>query len=374
MSAFLALFTAGSFRNRMSQNSVVCHVHPKQRAVCLSTILPVLLVVLLTTSVYATPRRSGTDNEPESEKKTFAFALIGDHPYDAVQAAKVPNLTAALDAAKIAFVIHDGDFKSGSSPCDDATFLDRYKLFQSSIHPFIYLFGDNEWTDCHSVKAGHFDPMERLAKLRSLFTDGNTSLGKNVLTLTRQSENPQYAKFRENVRWRYGNVLFVGFNIPGSNNNFPPYAGTLSDEQQKANQAEAVERNQANVAWLHEAFVVARQNNLRGVLLALQADMFASPLREARLDGYSSFLTALESEVDAFGKPVVLVHGDSHHFRIDQPFLQPIAPNGTRTQRQTNFARVETFGSPDVHWVRGIVDEENPELFSFVPEIVEANR
>jgi hypothetical protein len=38
------------------------------------------------------------------------------------------------------------------------------------------------------------------------------------------------------------------------------------------------------------------------------------------------------------------------------------------------FTRVETFGSPDVHWVRGTVAEKNPEVFSFTPEIVDANR
>ena len=345
-----------------------------RKVFCFATIASVVLAVMLCMAVRADSRRSEDDNERESGKNTFAFALIGDHPYDATQAAKVPHLTAELDAAKIAFVIHDGDFKSGSSLCDDATFLDRYNLFQSSQHPFVYLFGDNEWTDCHRTAAGHFDPLERLTKLRSIFTQGNTSLGKKVLPLTRQSENPQYAKFRENVRWTYGNVLFVGFNIPGSNNNFPPYASTLSDQQKAANQAEATERNQANLAWLHEAFVFTTQNKLRGVLLALQADMFVFPLTDSNLDGYNSFLAALERETQAFGKPVALVHGDSHHFRIDKPLPQPIDPNGNRTLRLTNFTRVETFGSPDVHWVRGIVDEKNPELFSFIPEIVEANR
>jgi hypothetical protein len=34
---------------------------------------------------------------------------------------------------------------------------------------------------------------------------------------------------------------------------------------------------------------------------------------------------------------------------------------------------VETFGSPDVHWVRATVDTRDPEIFSFEPEIVEEN-
>ena len=29
--------------------------------------------------------------------------------------------------------------------------------------------GDNEWTDCHRVAAGEYQPLERLAKLREVF-------------------------------------------------------------------------------------------------------------------------------------------------------------------------------------------------------------
>ncbi len=340
---------------------------------CLTTVV-IFLIGFLNGMGHADSRRA--DNKRGAGKSAFAFALIGDHPYDAIQAAKVPNLMAELDAADIAFVIHDGDFKSSSSLCDDATFLERYALFQSSRHPFIYLFGDNEWTDCHRPAAGRFDPIERLDKLRNIFTQGNTSLGKKMLPLTRQSDNPQYARFRENIRWTYGNVLFVGFNVPGSNNNFPPYAPTLSDQQKAANQAEATERDHANQVWLREAFTLAVQNNLRGIVLTLQANMFFVSPTGTRLDGYQSFLTTLESAVLAFKKPVVVVHGDSHYFRVDKPLPQPkpIDPNETRSLRLTNFVRVETFGSPDVHWVRGIVDEKNPDVFRFVPETVEANR
>jgi hypothetical protein len=38
-----------------------------------------------------------------------------------------------------------------------------------------------------------------------------------------------------------------------------------------------------------------------------------------------------------------------------------------------NFTRVETFGSPDVHWVRTSVDARDPEVFTFQPEIIEEN-
>ena len=152
-----------------------------------ATIASVVLAALLCVSVCADSRREEDDAANGSSGKKFAFAIIGDHPYDAAQEAKVPNLMTDLDAATIAFIIHNGDFKSGSSLCSDALFLSRYNVFQSSKHPFIYLFGDNEWTDCH--RAGS-DPLERLAMLRTLFTQENTSLGRKVLPLTRQSNDP----------------------------------------------------------------------------------------------------------------------------------------------------------------------------------------
>ena len=68
----------------------------------------------------------------------------------------------------------------------------------------------------------------------------------------------------------------------------------------------------------------------------------------------------------AFGKPVVLVHGDSHYFRIDKPL--------TRVGRRLeNFTRVETFGNPDVHWLRVTVDPHDANVFTFRPQIVRGN-
>ena len=59
------------------------------------------------------------------------------------------------------------------------------------------------------------------------------------------------------------------------------------------------------------------------------SDGTRAPLRDPRTlietdgmpDGYVEFLTALRTEVIAFRKPVAYVHGDSHYFRVDKPFL-----------------------------------------------------
>ena len=78
--------------------------------------------------------------------------------------------------------------------------------------------------------------------------------------------------------------------------------------------------------------------------------------------------TALERETVAFDKPVVLVHGDTHYFRIDKPLF-----GATSKRILEHFTRVETFGAPDGHWVRGSVDPDDPQVFGFKPEIVQKN-
>src|SRR6185503_17190739 len=225
-------------------------------------------------------------------------------------------------------------------------FEDRLRDFQSFKHPLIYLFGDNEWTDCAKATNG-FDPEERLAKLRDLFTRGDSSLGRDKLPLGRQSNDPRFEKFRENVRWEMGGVMFVGLNVPGSINNY--------------GQPEFAERNVANLAWIKESFSTAKVENRRALMLIIQANPFPERGSTNKIHaGFSEMLDLLSRETLAFRKPVVLVHGDSHYFRIDKPL---VAPKGGR--RLMTFTRVETFGDPDAHWLRVSVDPADPNVITF---------
>jgi hypothetical protein len=80
------------------------------------------------------------------------------------------------------------------------------------------------------------------------------------------------------------------------------------------------------------------------------------------------------------GKPVVLAHGDTHYTRIDTPLTAPTipavppAPAVPAQALVDNFTRVETFGFPNTHWTRVLVDPKSDDVFSFRIEIVEANR
>lgn len=318
-------------------------------------VLSLALGTTLTSQSVSVPRANAAGNG------RFTFALVGDMPYGAEGEAKFPNVIADINAdATLAFVAHDGDIKNGSSHCTDEMFFNRLDLFNRFLHPLIYVPGDNEWTDCHRANNGSYDPLERLAFLRALFFPTADSLGQRTLTLERQSADARYALYRENVRWTVNGVLFVGLHVVGSNNNF---GRTPSAD------AEYHERNAANLVWLRDAFALAHAERHKAVMLIIQANPnFERPPTSPNRTGFNDFLAALEEETVVYGRPVVLVHGDSHYFRIDKPML------GTRSRRRVeNFTRVETFGENDNHWLHVTVEPTSPNVFVFDQRLVAAN-
>lgn len=301
---------------------------------------------------------SGAAGAQQTDVGSFEFALIGDLGYNPAQEPLFRNVMADLNATpSLAFVIHDGDLWSGAPGCTDERFQERFALLNSSVHPLIYTPGDNEWTDCHS--RGH-DPVDRLQLIRRLFFADDSSLGQRRISLTRQSasNDPAFRAYRENARWTQGGVTFLTLHVVGSNNNL----GRTPEAD-----AEYVERNAANLAWLGAGFEYARATDSRGIMVVWQANPFFERARERRT-AFNALLDLLEEETVAFGRPVVLVHGDTHYFRIDKPL------RGSRSgQRIENFTRVETFGQPDHHWLHVTVDPSDPNLFTFRQKLVEAN-
>ncbi|HEV3008532.1 MAG TPA: metallophosphoesterase family protein [Burkholderiales bacterium] len=304
----------------------------------------------------------------------FEFALIGDQQYDAESDAQFPRLMADIDRAEVEFVVHLGDFKPGVSlPCDDKLFESRRQQFNASRHPLIYTPGDNDWTDCHNPKAGGYVPEERLASLRRILFADRQSLGRRKLELEQQPDFP------ENLRWRRGNILFLTLHIVGSNNNL----GRTPEGD-----AEYGNRMAANVAWIRDAFALAKRDNAAAVAIFTQANprfersfpggrvtaLGVGPVPKAP-SGYADFLPELEKEVLGYGKPVLFLHGDTHYFRVDKPlFRSGVFGGGDRGRQIENFTRVEVHGFPESHWVRIAVDPREPVVFSFKEQIVEANR
>jgi hypothetical protein len=257
-------------------------------------------------------------------------------------------------------VIHVGDIKSGDSPCSDELYASRARDFNAFAMPLILTPGDNDWTDCHRAGAGSHDTMERLAHLRKTFYADNKSFGKRKLVLSRQSENPAFARYAENAMWSMGRTLFLTIHVVGSQNNLG--RTPLAD-------AEFTERTAANIDWLRTGFAVARANGFASVVVSMQANpgWTGTPvLASALKPGFRDTITTLGSETLAFGNPVLAIMGDSHTFRIDQPLR-------TETTRNTleTLLRLEVPGNPQVHWVRVRIDPKQtaPFVFSYEPVI-----
>jgi hypothetical protein len=289
----------------------------------------------------------GQENAPaegEEGVPEFELGLIGDIPYTVEEARKTEALFGEMDSEKLAFVVHVGDSKSGSSPCTDELFLREKERFEYSANPLVYDPGDNEWTGCERTG---YDPIERLERLREIFFEGDESLGEEPIPLTRQS-----ADYPENMRWSYGGATFLSLNVPGPNN-------------RDGASGEYEARSEANLGWMREGFERAAAEESSALMIVLQANPgFELPPEERT--GYNDLLAALEEETVDFGKPVVLVHGDTHTLRIDKPMA-----SSTSGERVENFTRVGTFGCPMVGWVRAGVDTSDPEVYTFQPETVE---
>lgn len=287
--------------------------------------------------------------------QSVSFALFGDTPYSRWERRHLPDLMAEMEREALAFVVHDGDIKSGASVCSDEVLRDMLGVFQASRLPLIYVPGDNEWTDCHRRSNGGYDPLERLDKLRELFFAGETALGQRPLLLTRQSREPGFARYRENVRWEAGGALFVGLNLPGSENNFHGPSGRGGPVP------EFVERSAANRAWLAQAFALARSKKLAGIMIVIQAnpDFEAANAGRPR-PGFREFLAQLHEETQAFDGRVVLVHGDTHRHQVNQPMRDPVSQDVVK-----NFTRVATFGWPFFGWIKATVDAADPQVFRF---------
>ncbi|HEY3000773.1 MAG TPA: hypothetical protein VGJ44_00360, partial [Kribbellaceae bacterium] len=185
--------------------------------------------------------------------ETYAIAVIGDVPYGGMLIEHFPAFIGQINAdPDVRMVTHLGDIKNGSSVCSDEYFnliRDDSALFR---RPLVYTPGDNEWTDCHRVNNGAYDPLERLAKLRStFFADPGTTLGRQKVAVTAQDGYP------ENVRYTRNGISFAALNIPGSNNSTLPWSGLGYTAPTAEQLAEVSGRTAADLALLDDVFAQA---------------------------------------------------------------------------------------------------------------------
>lgn len=299
------------------------------------------------------------------EDETFHFCALGDMPYYLpADYERFDNVIDVVNAENPAFTVHVGDTKSGSSLCSDESYQRTLESFSRFDHPLIYTPGDNEWTDCNRAAAGSWDAEERLALVRKLFfKDSKTLGGGDAFELSVQSSDPHFTTFVENRMWSKGGVAFATIHIVGSKNN--------RQENIPGAIEEFLIRDEANEAWLDTVFDRAASTKAPALALFIHANPFRDLKDDRDPDaGFARFLEQLRDRTLAFGKPVLLVHGDSHYFRIDKPMMH----EGTKRDSVENFTRLEVFGATNMHALRIDVDPSSPQVFSANQLIVKANR
>jgi hypothetical protein len=372
----------------------------------------VVLAVLAATALAVAGVAIGGNGSTNNKTFEFSVGLWGDLPYSDVQAqVGLPNLIADMNNSDISFSIHDGDLKAGSgtpgsvtpTTCSDALYTQAITYFNSFQQPAFFTPGDNDWTDCDRPANGSFNALERLQHEREVIFSTDRSLGQKTMhaevqatplcvgttnTTPGSTAGPYFpTPCVENRRWTFHKVTFATVNVQGTCNNRCSSGGSAPDPA--GDPAEYAARNAADMVWLQDTFDEAKANGSAGVMIVWQADpgwdlsdATRAPLRNPQTlvetdgapDGYHDLLVKLRDLTVDFKKPVVLVHGDSHYFRIDKPFLDSAG------RRLENFTRVETYGdnapngTNDVNWVKALIDPQSRDVFAFQTQVVPANR
>ncbi|MGH8690632.1 MAG: metallophosphoesterase family protein [Burkholderiales bacterium] len=226
-----------------------------------------------------------------------AFGVLGDTPYSEAEVERLDALIDEMNAQPLAFVVHVGDVGPSALACGDAWLLARKKQFARIRHPFVLLPGDNEWSDCRQ-------PLERLQRWRELFC-----------------ATPR--EFCEHRRWEAAGWVFVALNVPGHDNN--------------VRHAEHAPRMKTVLAWLEEAAALADKR--AGLVILMQANPFFTVPR----DGFASLRAKLAELAQRSPGKVVLIHGDTHVYRDDEPL--------------PGLRRIEVWGSPITAWKRFAISE-----------------
>lgn len=298
----------------------------------------------------------------DGEKEAFRFFAFGDMPYHPEDEDRVRQFLQSASKEDFQFFVHVGDIKSGESPCDDPTYGSAFDLLQDLPVPVVYTPGDNEWTDCHREACGNYDPVERLAYLRKVFFSNRSSLKLDQLGVTHLNASDNFQKFSEIYRFKKSGILFVVLHIVGSNNNLVPSRPSTLPEFK--------ERNAANLYYLKDSFALAEKEKAKGLVLILHANpglentSWHDTSSWQKGSGFHDFLETLYDHLLSFRQPVLLIHGDSHYFRVDKP----IYFKGTG-KVIPHFTRAEVFGESNIHGLAVSVNPNDPQVFTINPYI-----
>lgn len=272
----------------------------------------------------------------------YSFAVLAGTMQSPADEAPTQRLIDAIGRERdLSFIVYDGNLRGPKETCHDSLFERRQALLEAARPPLIFIPGQYDWTDCGTPEAGGFDPVERLDQLRQTIFADATSMGQNPIPLTRESEVSRFRQYRENVRWQLGDTVFIGLNVPGTNNHYLTAGGRNGEFE---------DRVIANAFWLEHAAEYARRREARAIVIFIQADpdpeRYERPdrfawlrfARHSRRDGFLELKRSLVKVAQMFRGPVLLIHCDDERaaggFVIDQPL------RNDKGEVMTNLTRI----------------------------------
>ena len=275
---------------------------------------------------------AGTPTNPS--QGPIRFVVIGDTPYSNRDKIMLETAKLKIHQGNYPFVIHIGDYKGGGAACTDEH--DRYQLELIKALaplPVFYTPGDNEWTDCdrfdNPETGGKYSELDRLEVVRALFFK---HAPRNTSSLKYRTQKNQ----KENATWKYGGIRFATLNVPGTNNGRDWVGG----DSLTRTHAAANKRDAANLVWLDRIFDVASREKTRAIVIAIHGDitnvdekpedkmctdMAATGTHDC--DGFTDFRKVLQTHALATTVPILLIHGDTAPFTLNQKIAGEDAPN-----------------------------------------------
>ncbi|MCH8167408.1 MAG: metallophosphoesterase [Proteobacteria bacterium] len=329
------------------------------------------LALTLALSLAAMPTGAAAD---------VRFIVFGDAPYGVKQSDLLDrDVAPAIKNDKPSFVIHLGDFlQTKTESCAKPLFGQRYEQAMGLHEDWVfYTPGDNDWTDCDDsrMKKRGLNPVSEVDQLKILRGLIKGKRMKPMLVKEWVYETQQELGFPENARWTQGNVMFATIHIVGTNNGRDWI--NIDDEEATLDLVDA--RDRANRTWLDAAFDAASNlgpNGAGAVVIAIQADVYfvdypnvpcfvpdytvserkKRDRRSERIkcDGFAAFRAQLRKLAAKFEKPVLLIHGDTGKFCLDNKFGGGTAPN---LRRLNAFGDV---GEVDATVISVHLDREQP--------------
>lgn len=232
-------------------------------------------------------------------ERNFSFGFIA-HPFGDALAdeADLRQALAETGQENMAFVVVGG-IKSPIEPCSDELYEQRRALLDKARHGLVVSLAESDWSDCR-YRNGRTAALERLHRVRELFFAGDLSLGATRIPQIRQSANPKFRDYAENVRWEIGGIMFATVNLPANNNRYLSAAGRNSEFE---------DRLIANHDWLRRIVMYAKRKQYPGIVIFCDGNpLYQQTQDNGRRDGFRETHKLLASLATTFPGKILLIH------------------------------------------------------------------